>query len=393
MRDRLLRDGFFILSAVFVGLRLFAIEPWAGQRRCLRLLDDTGDFYAAAETGRIGAYLYSPAFAQLLAPLTWLPLNVFVALWTALNCAALWWLMRRWAPPSLLFLPIPFEIISGNVHLFYAVAIVVGFRWSASWVLMFITKVTPGIGVLWFAVRREWRSLRCAGCHRGDRRDLVPARPGGVGGVDRDPPGRPRRCRPGDARHTGLVPRGAAAAAARGRGRAAGRRRSDRPPLVPFAVVAALPVLWLNGLAVLAAVVPLWQARSVGTAPAHGRAPASPQGSRAASTSTSTAARRSPLTDGRLALVAGLALFAILAIGLTPTILREQTRDWIAYEQAADRLTAGSRSTSSSSRHRTTSTTSTRRRRRRSGRRSAARKACSWSRCWPLPPSRRSCWW
>ena len=31
----------------------------------------------------------------------------------------------------------------------------------------------------------------------------------------------------------------------------------------------------------------------------------------------------------------------ILAIGLLPTILREQTRDWIAYEQAADRLTAG----------------------------------------------------
>ena len=53
------------------------------------------------------------------------------------------------------------------------------------------------------------------------------------------------------------------------------------------------------------------------------------------------AVRRSPLTDGRLALVGGLALLAILAVGLAPTILREQTRDWIAYEQAADRLTAG----------------------------------------------------
>jgi hypothetical protein len=53
------------------------------------------------------------------------------------------------------------------------------------------------------------------------------------------------------------------------------------------------------------------------------------------------AARKSPLTDGRLALVAGLTLLVILAIGLLPTILREQTRDWIAYEQAADRLTAG----------------------------------------------------
>jgi hypothetical protein len=57
--------------------------------------------------------------------------------------------------------------------------------------------------------------------------------------------------------------------------------------------------------------------------------------------SPTAAVRRSPLTDGRLALVAGLTLLAILAIGLAPTILREQTRDWIAYEQAADRLTAG----------------------------------------------------
>jgi hypothetical protein len=57
--------------------------------------------------------------------------------------------------------------------------------------------------------------------------------------------------------------------------------------------------------------------------------------------STPVAARRSPLVDGRLALVGGLTLLAILAIGLLPTILREQTRDWIAYEQAADRLNAG----------------------------------------------------
>jgi MFS family permease len=51
--------------------------------------------------------------------------------------------------------------------------------------------------------------------------------------------------------------------------------------------------------------------------------------------------RRSPLTDGRLAAAAGLILLAILAIGLLPTLLREQTRDWTAYEQAAERLQAG----------------------------------------------------
>ena len=103
-----------------------------------------------------------------------------------------------------------------------------------------------------------------------------------------------------------------------------------------------MPVLWLNGLAILAAVVPLWQARSAcrdaagrrlrpGPGVVTARRPRPPTPRR----------RRSPLTDGRLALVAGLTLLVILAIGLAPTILREQTRDWIAYEQAADRLTAG----------------------------------------------------
>jgi hypothetical protein len=47
------------------------------------------------------------------------------------------------------------------------------------------------------------------------------------------------------------------------------------------------------------------------------------------------------LCDGRLALLAGLVLLVVLAVGLGPTILREETRDWIAYDQAADRLAAG----------------------------------------------------
>ena len=38
----------------------------------------------------------------------------------------------------------------------------VGFRYPAAWSLILLTKVTPGIGLLWFAVRREWRSLAIA---------------------------------------------------------------------------------------------------------------------------------------------------------------------------------------------------------------------------------------
>jgi hypothetical protein len=46
---------------------------------------------------------------------------------------------------------------------------------------------------------------------------------------------------------------------------------SDRRWLVPFAIVLALPVVWLNGLAVLAAVVPLWRQRSTMSRATSGR--------------------------------------------------------------------------------------------------------------------------
>src|SRR6266542_4036086 len=54
------------------------------------------------------------------------------------------------------------EISGGNISLLIAVAIVVGFRWPAAWSFVLLTKVTPGIGLLWFALRREWRSLGIA---------------------------------------------------------------------------------------------------------------------------------------------------------------------------------------------------------------------------------------
>ncbi len=251
-----------ILSVVFVGLRLFAIEPWADSVDAYAYWTTRdGAFYDTAQTGRIGSYLYSPAFAQLLAPLVALPLAVFTAIWTAINCAALWWLLGRWSLPSLLFLPIPFEIISGNVHLLYAVAIVAGFRYSATWALMLLTKVTPGIGVLWFLVRREWRALAIAlGVTAAivavsfvlDRAaweqwiailqaDLAGA---GQGALDT----------PGWYLAVPLLPRLVLAAVI-----VVAAALTDRRWLVPFAVAIALPVVWLNGLAVLAAVVPLWQ--------------------------------------------------------------------------------------------------------------------------------------
>ena len=55
-----------------------------------------------------------------------------------------------------------FEIWGGNIHLLLALAIVLGFRWPGAWAAVLLTKVTPGIGLLWFAARREWRALAIA---------------------------------------------------------------------------------------------------------------------------------------------------------------------------------------------------------------------------------------
>jgi hypothetical protein len=46
--------------------------------------------------------------------------------------------------------------------MFLAAAIAAGFRYPATWAFVLLTKVTPGIGLLWFAVRREWRSVGIA---------------------------------------------------------------------------------------------------------------------------------------------------------------------------------------------------------------------------------------
>jgi hypothetical protein len=257
VRHRLLRDGFLILAITFVVLRLFGIEPWDDSVDAYAYWTTRdGDLYGDA-TGRIGAYLYSPAFAQSLLPLTWLPFQVFAALWTALNLAIVRWLAgpRLALPLLVLFLPIGFEVVSGNVHLLYAAAVVLGFRYPAAWALPLLTKVTPGIGLVWFAARREWRSLAIAGGATGvivaASYLLSPA--DWAAWLDIL-----RRDAAGEMVTTGWylpvsvwvrLPIAAALIAWGG--------VTDRRWTVPVGVVLALPVLWLNGLATLVALVPL----------------------------------------------------------------------------------------------------------------------------------------
>jgi hypothetical protein len=115
-------------------------------------------YAAAANWGQPGVYVYSPAFFQLTAPLLALPWTVFLGVWTGIALVALAFLAR----PRALALMVPLALVElwgGNIHLLLAAALVLGFRWPAAWAFVLLTKVTPGIGLLWFAMRREWRSL------------------------------------------------------------------------------------------------------------------------------------------------------------------------------------------------------------------------------------------
>ncbi|MGH2483353.1 MAG: glycosyltransferase 87 family protein [Candidatus Limnocylindria bacterium] len=117
------------------------------------------NLYSATQIGETGAYLYSPAFAQAFVPLRILPFEVVYALWLALCLGLLAWMRVLWfvALP-----PVIAELYFGNVHVLYAAIIVAGFRLPGLWALPWLTKVTPGIGSLWFGFRREWRQLATA---------------------------------------------------------------------------------------------------------------------------------------------------------------------------------------------------------------------------------------
>jgi hypothetical protein len=106
------------------------------------------------------AYVYSPAFAQLIYPLTLLPWEAFAALWTGLAIAILFWMRVPW---MLAFPGVVDDILRGNIHLFLAGAVVLAVRrqpiGAGAWAFPMLTKVTPGIGIVWHAMRGEWRGV------------------------------------------------------------------------------------------------------------------------------------------------------------------------------------------------------------------------------------------
>jgi hypothetical protein len=224
-----------------------------------------GGFDAA---GGLYEYKYPPPLAQVLAPVRMLGIEwpVFFGAWTVLLLASLAWMGRRWTLLLLLFPPVLGELWLGNLNLLIGAAIVIGMRWPAAWAFVIVTKITPGIGLLWFAVRREWRSLAIAlGATAavvavsvvlapGLWADFLEASATQVGAtVDV-----PRQAVP-----IPLPLRLALAAAIIVWG-----ARTDRAWVLPIAAGLSVPFLWWNAIAVMVAAIPLasWRpASALGT--------------------------------------------------------------------------------------------------------------------------------
>ncbi len=166
-RPRISIEMVGIGAAVAIWLVVWTFgEPWsrfliAGQDARCYWVPGFDAPYALSEWTAPIAYVYSPAFLQLLAPLKVLAWEPFLAVWTILLLIAVRFLSgpRLFALAVLVSVP---ELIGGNIHLLVASAIVVGFRYPAAWSLILLTKITPGIGLVWFVVRREWQSLMIA---------------------------------------------------------------------------------------------------------------------------------------------------------------------------------------------------------------------------------------
>jgi len=112
--------------------------------------------------GALGSFTYTPAAVLVAAQFAHLPWWQFLWLWEALLVGTIVWLGGRRTLLVLAFPAVALELYHGNIHLLLAAAIVLGFRYPATWAFPLLTKTSCGVGLLWFVVRREWRPLAIA---------------------------------------------------------------------------------------------------------------------------------------------------------------------------------------------------------------------------------------
>jgi Glycosyltransferase family 87 len=165
-RWRAVGDALTVAGLLYIALVWMRVVPYAPPVPDYGPMFDARGFWIAWDGGlydipwgEYEAYVYSPAFAQLLWPFTLLPWPVFAAGWTIASIGCLFWMRVPW---MIAFPGVIDDILRGNIHVFLAASIVLALRRPAAWAFGILTKVTPAIGLVWHMVRAEWRAVAIA---------------------------------------------------------------------------------------------------------------------------------------------------------------------------------------------------------------------------------------
>lgn len=147
-----------------VGFHALAFGLWSpGADAAIYYRADMDHLYAGSiftET-----FNYSPAFAWWIQPLQDLPFAAFRTVIVSLDMIGLVFLIGPVFTAVVLLaqvLPIWLEFQQGNLNFAVAALLVLGLRHPAWYAGVNLSKVTPGIGLMWFAARRDWRALAVA---------------------------------------------------------------------------------------------------------------------------------------------------------------------------------------------------------------------------------------
>ncbi len=243
--DRTLRLAFIVVLVAFTILRPVP----AADAHAYWAVDLANPYSRPVATQ--DAFTYSPPAALFFAVLGQLPFEVFEAIWTLLLGFALLWLTGPWALAFLVLPVVASDLYLGNIHVLLGAAVVGSLRRPGLWAIPLLTKPSVGVGLLWFVVRREWGRLAVAlGVTTALAAVALVLAPGlwpawvnYILGTGLTP----------DTGSAYVVPipfliRFPAAALLVIWG-----ARTNRPWTLPTASMLALPVLWLVGLAMLAA--------------------------------------------------------------------------------------------------------------------------------------------
>ncbi len=165
---RAIRDGLVLVGILLAILNWWLFLHWSSPV-------DVGGWWSAdphklyvdVYGGFANKYMYSPAWEFVMAPLRSLDLATVAAIWRGAQFVVLAYLAGPFLAFVLFLIPVQSELNVANIQIFLALAVVAGFRWPSTWALLVLTKATPGLGLLWFAIRREWRALAIAAGHDG----------------------------------------------------------------------------------------------------------------------------------------------------------------------------------------------------------------------------------